>query len=62
MKGKASSFDEYVEITAMTLGFSMDPSWKAAASANIETIFKLTALVDSFQLPEDIEPAPVFEA
>jgi hypothetical protein len=62
MTGETPSFDDYVEISAKVLGFSMKPSWKRAASANMETIFKMAAAIESFELPEELEPAPVFEA
>ncbi len=55
-------WDEYVDMSAKLLGFPMEPAWKKAASANIETLFRMAALLEGFQLPDDIEPAPVFKA
>ncbi len=62
MPGDTPALDAYVEISAQLLGFSLETPWKQGTRANLETIFKLAALIDTFELPDDIEPAPVFEA
>lgn len=62
MGKEMTSWDEYVARSAEHLGFTLEPGWKEGTRANIETIFKLAALVESFPLPDDIEPAPIFEA
>ncbi len=62
MTSETAFWEDYVAFAARALGLALEPSWKMAASANLETIFKIAALVDSFSLPDDIEPAPVFEA
>jgi hypothetical protein len=62
MNGEPPPWDDYVDASTKALGFSMHPSWKEAARANVETIFKMAALIESFELPDAIEPAPIFEA
>ena len=58
----ASLWEDYVTSSAKALGLSLEPSWKEGASQNIETIFKLAAALEAFELPDDIEPAPIFKA
>jgi hypothetical protein len=55
-------WEEFVNASAKALGLTLEPSWREIACANLQTIFKMAALVEEFQLPNDIEPAPVFEA
>jgi hypothetical protein len=62
MTSEAPSWDDYVATSARALGFSLEPSWKEGVRENIKVIFRIAGAVDSFELPDDIEPAPVFEA
>jgi hypothetical protein len=62
MASETASWEDYVSASAKALGLTLEPSWKAGTCANLETIFKAAALVDEFELPDGIEPAPVFEA
>jgi Protein of unknown function (DUF4089) len=62
MEGERTFWESYAAVSAEALGLALEPDWKAAVAANLETIFKIAALVDGFELPDDIEPSPVFEA
>ena len=62
MQGEQTNLEVYVTSSAKELGLAIEPEWKASITANLETIFKIAALVDEFELPDDTEPAPVFEA
>ncbi len=62
MLGDTPAWETYVEISAQLLGFPLETPWKQGTRANLETIFKLAALIDTFELPDDIDPAPIFEA
>ena len=62
MTSETSSWDAYAEASAKVLGLSIRADWKPAVATNLETIFKMAAPVENFELPEDIEPAPIFEA
>jgi Protein of unknown function (DUF4089) len=62
MTATASPLDDYIEASARALSLPMEAAWKEPVRANMETIFKLAALVEGFELPDDIEPAPAFEA
>jgi Protein of unknown function (DUF4089) len=62
MQGEQAGLEAYVAYSAEALRLTIEPEWKAPIIANLETIFKIAALVDGFELPDDAEPAPVFEA
>jgi hypothetical protein len=62
MQGEQQGLDGYVTASAKQLGLAIEPDSKAAVIANLEVIFKIAAAVDGFELPDDAEPAPVFEA
>lgn len=47
---------------AHVLGLTIDPAWLPAVRANLEVSLRLGKLVDEFPLPDDHEPASIFEA
>jgi len=54
--------DDFLEAAAKALGVPLDAAWKPAIRANLEVTLKLARLVEEFPLPDDAEPAPVYEA
>lgn len=54
--------DELIQSAAKILGIPLDNAWKPAIRANLEVTLKLARIVDEFPLPDDAEPAPVYEA
>ena len=58
----AAELDDFIAASARALGLAMDPAWNPTIRANLEVIFKLTARVAEFKLPDDAEPACVFRA
>ena len=54
--------DAYIEASAQALAIPIEPEWKGAIRANLEVTFKLSALVAEKELPDDAEPAPVYQA
>ncbi|MEI7712762.1 MAG: DUF4089 domain-containing protein [Rhodospirillales bacterium] len=44
------------------LGIPIDPKWRSSILANLEVTLRLAASVDSFPLPDEADPAPVFRA
>jgi hypothetical protein len=62
MRGEDLGLDGYVTASAKQLRLAIEPDSKAGVIANLEVIFKIAGLVDGFVLPDDAEPAPVFEA
>jgi len=58
----ASSLDAFIDASAAALGLPLDPAWKPGIRANLEVTLKLANVVAAFDLPDEIEPAPVFKA
>ena len=56
------TLDAYIDAAARALGVPIEPAWKPAVRANLEITLRLAALVTEFALPDEAEPAPVFEA
>jgi hypothetical protein len=40
----------------------IEPAWKPAIEANLESILRLASSFMEFPLPDDAEPAPIFVA
>ena len=59
---KSDHLDAYIDAAAQALVLPVNPEWKGAVRANLDVTFKLAALVAEKELPDDAEPAPVFEA
>ncbi len=51
-----------IEAGTRLLGIPLDPTWRPTILANLEVTLRLAALVDSFPLPDEADPAPVFLA
>jgi hypothetical protein len=54
--------NDFIDAAARALDLPVDPAWKPAIRANLEVTLRLAALVSSFALPDEAEPAPVFAA
>jgi hypothetical protein len=54
--------DTYIDAVAAALALPVDPEWKPAVRAHLEVALKLAAIVGELELPDEAEPAPVFEA
>jgi hypothetical protein len=55
------NFDQYVEQTAQLLDLPVAPEYRESVVENFAKIAAIANLVIDFPLPENIEPAPVFE-
>ncbi|MBR0680232.1 DUF4089 domain-containing protein [Roseomonas eburnea] len=42
-------------------GIPLDPAWRAAVGANLRVAGAIAASLQTFRLPDTVEPAPVFE-
>ena len=56
------SLDDFVAAGARTLGLKVDKAWLPAVRSHLEVSLHHGALVASFALPDETDPAPVFEA
>jgi hypothetical protein len=56
------ALDELIDATARALGIPVEPQWKPGIRANLQVTLRVAAMVAEFALPDEAEPAPVFEA
>ena len=56
------SLDAYIDTVAETLGLSIETEWKPTVRANLDVTLKMARLVQEFPLPDEIEPASIYEA
>ena len=54
--------EQFIDAAAKVLALPIEPAWKPAVKANLAITLRLAALVAEFELPDEVEPAPVFEA
>lgn len=62
MSNPSDPLDAYIDAAAAALDLPVDPAWKTEVRANLEVTLRLGRLVGEFPLPDDAEPAPVYEA
>jgi hypothetical protein len=56
------ALDEFIDAAARALGIPVEPQWKPGIRANLQVTLRVAAMVAEFELPDEAEPAPVFEA
>ena len=54
--------DATLDAAAGLLGLTVEPAWREPVLANLRVLQAAAALVEGFPLPDEAEPAPVFEA
>ena len=54
--------DDFIDAAALALDLPIEAVWRSTIKANLAATLRLAALVEEFPLPDDAEPAPVFEA
>lgn len=62
MPEQDTNLDTFIAAAADALSLPIEPNWKPAIKANLQVSLRLAALVEEFELPDESEPAPVFEA
>jgi hypothetical protein len=62
MKPDEDALDAHIDAAAGVLELPIDPAWKPAVKGNLQVTLRLAAVVAEFELPDEAEPAPVFEA
>jgi hypothetical protein len=62
MSSSPEMLDGYIDAVTTALGLPVDAAWKPAIRANLEVTLKLARLVDEFPLPDEIEPAEIYES
>lgn len=51
----------WIRSSAALLSLPLEPAWLPTIEANVEVTFRLARLIDEFPLPDETEPAPVYE-
>ena len=54
--------DNLIDAGAAALGIAIEPEWKPGIKANLQATLRVAAMVTELELPDEAEPAPVFEA
>jgi RNAse (barnase) inhibitor barstar len=54
--------DALIDAGTATLGLPIESEWKPGIRANLQVTLRLAQMVAEFELPDEAEPAPVFEA
>jgi Protein of unknown function (DUF4089) len=62
MNGKAPDPATYARAMADALGLPLTPDYAPQVEANLAVAFRLAPLFLDFPLPDDAEPAPIFNA
>lgn len=57
----SNSLDNYIDAAAQILDLRIAPEWKSTVRLNMENTLKLARLVQEFPLPDEIEPATIYE-
>lgn len=52
---------EYVDLMALLVDLRLRDEYKDGVVANFERIMAIAEIVNSFELPDDVEAAPIFE-
>jgi hypothetical protein len=56
------TLDALIAANAELLDITIDPAWMPAIRQNLAVTYRMARFVEAFALPDDAEPAPVFEA
>ena len=56
------TLDNLIGANAAALALAIEPEWKPAIRGNLAVTLRLANLVAAFELPDEAEPAPTFEA
>ena len=54
--------DDFIDAGARALDLPIEPAGSRRSQANLQVTLRMAALVAEFALPDEAEPAPVFEA
>jgi 1-carboxybiuret hydrolase subunit AtzG-like protein len=62
MPAEHDALDSYIDAAVELLALPVEPAWKPAIRTNLQVTLRLAAVVAELDLPDEAEPAPVFEA
>ncbi len=61
MKNNLINLKEYIEQTSPIIDLPIDPEYMPGVVDNLTRIAEIATLFTEFELPETIEPAPIFK-
>lgn len=56
------ALEAYITSAAAALGIPIEPAWMPTIRANLAASLKIAGAVADFELDDETEPAPVYEA
>ncbi len=57
-----NDLEAYMDAAGPLLGLTLDPAWRDAIRANLAVTWRMGQMVLDFPLPDDADPAPIFQA
>jgi hypothetical protein len=60
-EAKEAALDCFIAGAAAAMALPLEAEWVPAIKAHLHVTWRLAALVAEFDLPDELEPAPVFE-
>ena len=61
-KQQQHDLDRFIDASAGALGIAIEPAWTPGIVANLAAVLNTATLLAEFELPDEAEPAPTFEA
>ena len=61
-KQQQQDLDRLIDASAGALGIAIEPAWMPGIVANLAAALIAATLQAEFELPDETEPAPTFEA
>ncbi|MGK7957148.1 MAG: DUF4089 domain-containing protein [Crocosphaera sp.] len=61
MNNNKMNIKEYIEQTSIVIDLPIDPKFMPGVVDNLTRIAEIATLFTEFELPEEIEPAPIFK-
>lgn len=58
----SDELNDYIDVVAAAMALPVDTAWKPAVRANLDVTLRMARLVQEFPLPDEIEPASIYEA
>lgn len=62
MEDRDAALESLIDGAAVVLAIKVEPEWRGAVKTNLEVSLAFWDNLRAFELPEDIEPAAVFDA
>jgi hypothetical protein len=54
--------DNYIDAASAALGLEIEAAWKPSVRTNLDVSLRMARMVQEFPLPDEIEPASIYEA